>query len=105
MPFHAFGNHAIHLLKNHAFAQGQEVIGDGFHCHTKNCLRQSSHVACIGPEPSSPTKGPVLAIIDDEDLADVLSINDSMAKSTGYTEVASFNWLNGKEPTISVPGW
>lgn len=56
-------------------------------------------------EPPSPTKGPVLAIIDDEDLADVSGIDDHMAKIAGYTEVASFNWLNGKEPTISVPGW
>lgn len=55
-------------------------------------------------EPLPPTKGPVLAKIDDEDLADVSGIDDRMAKITGYTEVTSFNWLNEKDPAISVPG-
>lgn len=39
-------------------------------------------------EPPSPTRGPVLAIIDDEDLAGVSGIKDPMAKIAGYTEVA-----------------
>lgn len=48
--------------------------------------------------------GPVLAQIDKSDLADVSDVKESSAKISEFAEVASFSWLNQKEPAILVPG-
>lgn len=56
-------------------------------------------------EPPSPAKGSVLARIYEDDLTDDSSVDASKANITECTEVASFNLLNEKEPTILVPGW
>lgn len=55
-------------------------------------------------EPPSPKKGSVLAKVYEDDLADDSSIEASKTVISECTEVASFNLLNQKEPTIFVPG-
>lgn len=55
-------------------------------------------------EPPAPMKGPVLARIYEDDLTDDSNVDDSTTTISECTEVASFNLLNEKEPTILVPG-
>lgn len=60
--------------------------------------------ASLRMEPPSPKKGSVLAKVYEDDLADDSSIEASKTVISECTEVASFNLLNQKEPTIFVPG-
>lgn len=55
-------------------------------------------------EPPAPMKGPVLARIYEDDLTDDSNVDNSTTTISECTEVASFNLLNEKEPTILVPG-
>jgi hypothetical protein len=51
----------------------------------------------------SPPLGPVLSTISRVELvADEVPAGN--AKITGVEDVASYNWISGKEPTILVPG-
>lgn len=49
--------------------------------------------------------GSMLAEVHESDLADVSNVNEKSAKISDCKEIASFNWLNEKEPTILIPGW
>lgn len=49
--------------------------------------------------------GSRLADVHESDLADVSTVDEKSAKISDCKEIASFNWLNEKEPTILIPGW
>ncbi|KAI9925316.1 hypothetical protein ASPWEDRAFT_32389 [Aspergillus wentii DTO 134E9] len=53
-------------------------------------------------EPPAPRLGSVLATVEISDLVEGLREEDS--KITDCRDLASYNWLNRKEPTILIPG-
>ncbi|KAG9229293.1 hypothetical protein BJ875DRAFT_475286 [Amylocarpus encephaloides] len=55
------------------------------------------------PRSKSPPIGPVLTTIHDSEL-EVDQVSSSLARITGLEDVASYNWLRAKEPTILTPG-
>lgn len=52
----------------------------------------------------SPPRGPVLTKLSEGDLNVASEVKSQDAKITDCEYVASYNWLNRKEPTILVPG-
>ncbi|KAL8947730.1 MAG: hypothetical protein Q9222_006026 [Ikaeria aurantiellina] len=58
----------------------------------------------LPPQPPSPSIGPLLMTFNDSDLKDTLTLNKEDLRITDCEDVASFNWINEKEPTIVVPG-
>ena len=61
-------------------------------------------VSQIAARPPSPPLGPVLATLNDADLANPSDLYECPAKISSCKDVASYNWLNEQEPTILVPG-
>lgn len=57
----------------------------------------------VAEPPASPV-GSILAKIHDDDLQDISGVDEDAASISEFTEVASFNWLNEKKPTILIPG-
>lgn len=55
-------------------------------------------------EPPAPPVGSILTKIHDDDLQDISGVDGDTAGIPEFTEVASFNWLNEKRPTIFIPG-
>lgn len=56
-------------------------------------------------ETPAPPLGSMLAEVHESDLADVSNVDEKSAKISDCKEIASFNWLNEKQPTILIPGW
>jgi hypothetical protein len=56
------------------------------------------------PRPQSPPLGSVLTTLREDDLANSPDLHEYPARIIGCKDVASYNWLNKKEPTILVPG-
>lgn len=61
--------------------------------------RESDH-----PRPPSSELGTVLAAIHRTDLAEPSAVVKDLPKIANCREVASYNWLDQKEPTLLVPG-
>jgi hypothetical protein len=58
----------------------------------------------VALRPPSPPLGPLLTTLDEEDLANSLDLQEYPARITCCKDVASYNWVDEKEPTILVPG-
>src|SRR5271156_3087760 len=56
------------------------------------------------PKPPSPPLGPVLTKLCEEDLVESSSLYEYSPRITSCKDIASYNWLDSKEPTILVPG-
>jgi len=48
--------------------------------------------------------GPVLTTLREDDLVKSPDLDEHPARITCCEDVASYNWLDRKEPTILVPG-
>lgn len=55
-------------------------------------------------ETPEPSLGSVLAKVHEDDLTEVSHVDEKSAKISDCKEIASFNWLNTKEPVIVIPG-
>jgi hypothetical protein len=55
-------------------------------------------------QPPSPPLGPVLRTLSEDELGKSLDLYDHAAGISCCQDLASYNWLNEKEPTILVPG-
>lgn len=55
-------------------------------------------------ETLAPVLGSKLAEVHESNLADVSRVDEKSAKISDCKDIASFNWLNEKEPTILIPG-
>ena len=55
-------------------------------------------------KPPSPPLGPVLTTLREDDLASSPDLYEYSAGIIDCEDIASYNWLNDKAPTILVPG-
>ena len=58
----------------------------------------------ISVQSPSPPLGPVMATLSEDDLANCPDLYEHSASIVCCEDVASYNWLNEKEPTILIPG-
>ena len=56
------------------------------------------------PQPRSPPLGPLLQTLRTEDFIEFHRLDDERLAIKDCEDIASFNWLDKKEPTILIPG-
>jgi hypothetical protein len=55
-------------------------------------------------QPPSPPLGPILTTLSGDNLGEPRDLNEHSAVINSCEDIASYNWLNEKNPTILVPG-